>query len=449
MINERELILDILLEVSKGEYLNLILKNVLDKYAYLPVHSRSFIKYVCAGVTQHRIALDYMINLKSKVKVNKMKPLVRELLRMSVYQLKFMTSVPSSAAINEAVKLAKKRKFVNLSGFINGVLRSIDRDKDIALESIDDVAVKYSMPQWIMESFEKWYGKDKAISMAAASVEKSPLTARVCKDKISVKELVEKLKAQGIMAEGCPDIDCGIILHDVNSLTDISYFEEGYFTIQDISSQLTGIVAVNAVKEVLPNMDGCFVADLCAAPGGKSLHVAEGLGEKAQVEARDLTENKLWRIEENIARLKRSNVKTRVSDATIFDSSLASRCDLVIADVPCSGLGVLSRKSDLKYRVMPQDLISLENLQRRIIDNAVKYLKPGGLLLYSTCTVNPGENIKQYQYILEKTDMEAVDIGKLLPETIKAGVETEGCVQLLQGLNPGDGFFISLAKRKG
>lgn len=459
MVNEREIILDILLEVSKGEYLNLILKNVLDKYAYLNSQSRAFIKYVCTGVTQRRLTLDYIIDSKSKVKVSKMKPLIRELLRMSVYQIKFMNSIPSSAAINEAVKLAKKRKFFNLSGFVNGVLRNVDRDDSFELEEIEDIGIRYSAPGWIVDSFVGWYGRAVAEKMLAAGLEKSPLTARVCVDKISAKELKNCLETQGITVTMNSAIPNALYLENVNSLMDIEEFRKGFFTIQDVSSQLTGLVAGNALLRKLTNSvdaEKVFVVDLCSAPGGKAGHVAEILGERGRIQARDVSENKILKIQENLQRLNRKNVDTCVGDATVFDSSLEGKCDLVIADVPCSGLGVLSRKSDLKYRVLENDLQELKVLQRKILDNAVRYLKKGGLLLYSTCTVNPGENIEQFRYLKETHGLLAVDIKADIPEIFWGNDEKnsangfieEGCVQLLQGLNPCDGFFISLLRRE-
>lgn len=439
VINERELILDILLEASRGEYLGPLVKQVLDKHAYLNEHSRAFIKAVCEGVTERKLYLDYIIEQKSSVKISKMKPLIRELLRMSVYQLKFMAQIPSSAAINEAVKLAKKRKFNNLSGFVNGVLRNIDRMELPDIESIKDISIRYSCPRWIVDRLISWYGAKKAEKMLAVSLEKQPLTARVCLNKNSQQELIDILGKEKVKAEAIKAMPGALELQNVGMLEYNTAFAQGRFTIQDVASQLVGVIAAPE--------DGMQVLDLCAAPGGKSCHIAELL-KNGSVVARDVSERKLELIEDNANRLDLTNIITQLSDASVYNSEDEEKYDLVLADVPCSGLGVFSRKSDLKYRLKEEDLKALEGIQRSIIDNAVRYVRPGGILIYSTCTVNPGENIKQLEYITDKYNFAAESIEGYLPEYFKGRTGGKGYIQLLQGIDPCDGFFICRLKKQ-
>ncbi len=433
-MNSRELILSILLIVEQnGEYSHIAIRNVLDKYRYLDRKDRAFIQIVAEGTIERKLTLDYMISCYSTVKVKKMKPVIREILRMSVYQMKFMDHIPVSAICNEAVNLAKKKGFSNLKGFVNGILRNMARDeKDW---EYPDPSIRYSMPQWIYDSFVSWYGEDYAGKMAESSLMKPLLTIRCCHMKNTPKELKLLLEA-----EGCEVLESGILedvfyLQHFSSLTELKSFREGRFMVQDLSSVLAGVAA--SPKK------GSRVLDVCAAPGGKSLHLADMMEGTGSIEARDISENKAAMIRENSARISCDNISVRIQDALVLRQEDIGSADLVIADLPCSGLGVLARKSDLKYRIQPEDLETLAQLQRDILTVVSQYVKPGGTLLYSTCTVNPGENIENVRFIEKELPFSRAGIQECLPEGIDALSKEEGCVQLLQGINPCDGFFIS------
>ena len=262
-INEREIALDILMEVNeKEQYIHVLLNEALRKYQYLEKNERAFISRLVKGTMERRLTLDYVINQVSSVRVNKMKPLIRNLMRMSVYQMMYMEQVPVSAVCNEAVKLAKKRKFNNLSGFVNGVLRNISRQLP-QMELPDDYSIKYSVPQELVDMLTQAYGEEAVKLILESFLKERTVSAVTNTVRISKKELVERLTAQGITVKDAPYVKDAFILSDYNYLDDIQEFGEGLFNIQDISSMLAGVIAA-------PDKDST-VLDVCAAPGGKSI----------------------------------------------------------------------------------------------------------------------------------------------------------------------------------
>ncbi len=403
--NTRELVLETLLSVEKGEsYSHRALSALLDKYQYLSKQERSFITRVTLGTLERRIELDYIIDWFSKVKVKKMKPVIRCILRMGVYQLKYMDSVPDSAVCNEAVKLAGKKGFVSLKGFVNGVLRSISRNlPEVSYPSeeekpIEAVSIRCSIPQWILRQWREDYGWEKTKSMAESFLNQERTTIRVNIMMTDREKLIDDLKKQGIQAEKLvlrdyPDFKQGLYIWEYDYLLKIKEFAQGQFYVQDVSSMLP--------VWFLNPKEGDFVVDVCAAPGGKSIHAAQLMQGLGVVEARDLTDYKVGLIEENIARARLKNVKAVKWDALILDESLVGKADGVIADLPCSGLGVLKKKPDIRYRMTREQQEELSRLQRQILSNACQYVKPGGTLLYSTCTVNKIENEDNTAWFLQ------------------------------------------------
>ncbi len=403
--NTRELVLETLLSVEKGEsYSHRALSALLDKYQYLSKQERNFITRVTLGTLERRIELDYIIDWFSKVKVKKMKPVIRCILRMGVYQLKYMDSVPDSAVCNEAVKLAGKKGFVSLKGFVNGVLRSISRNlPEVSYPSeeekpIEAVSIRCSIPQWILRQWREDYGWEKTKSMAESFLNQERTTIRVNTMMTDREKLIDDLKKQGIQAEKLvlrdyPDFKQGLYIWEYDYLLKIKEFAQGQFYVQDVSSMLP--------VWFLNPKEGDFVVDVCAAPGGKSIHAAQLMQGLGVVEARDLTDYKVGLIEENIARARLKNVKAVKWDALILDESLVGKADGVIADLPCSGLGVLKKKPDIRYRMTREQQEELSRLQRQILSNACQYVKPGGTLLYSTCTVNKIENEDNTAWFLQ------------------------------------------------
>lgn len=445
-INERELVLGILLEITRdGEYGHIALRNTLSKYQYLEKRERAFITRVVEGTLEHMMEIDYIINQFSKVKVNKMKPVIRTIIRSAVYQMLYMDSVPNSAVCNEAVKLASKKGFVNLKGFVNGVLRNIDRnvsniqypDKDNMVEYL---SVRYSMPVWILEKWSICYDWEQIERMLQGFFKERGTTIRCNLNRISKEELVKKLQGEGVTVKQHPYLEYALVISGYDYLGNLESFEEGDFQVQDLSSML--------VAEAAAPKEGDYVIDVCAAPGGKSLHIADKLKGTGHVEARDLTDYKVELIWDNIERSQMDNIEAVSMDALVFDPGSEEKADIVIADLPCSGLGVIGKKADIKYKMTEKTQEELAQLQKDILAVVHRYVKPGGTLVYSTCTINAEENIENVRWFLEQyPEFEVRSLEPVLCSELKDSVE-EGCLQLLPGIHESDGFFISAFQKK-
>ena len=391
--NTRELALDMLLAIDRdGQYSHLVLRDVLDKYQYLSKQERAFLTRLTEGTIERMLTLDYVINQFSKTKVKKMKPLIRELMRLSVYQIMYMDGVPDSAVCNEAVKLARKRGFSGLSGFVNGVLRSVARGwKDV---TFPNESVRYSVPGWIIDSWNVDYGRDVTEKMLKAFMQPAKITVRTNTQKCTPEELKKRLSQEGVTVEEIQGIPYAFDLSGFDYLAGLSSFQDGWFYVQDISSM--------TVAHAAEPKKGDYIIDVCAAPGGKSSHLAELLGGSGMVEARDLTEYKVGLIEENILRHDLHNMKAVQQDATLFDEASVEKADILICDLPCSGLGVIGRKSDIRYKMTAEKAHDLAVLQQEMLDTVWEYVKKGGKLIYSTCTIHKEENEDNVAAFLQK-----------------------------------------------
>ncbi len=447
--NTRLLALEVLVEVEKK---NIFVKDALNKLLFqkqfASKQDRAFISRLVEGVTEHQVKLDYVINQVSKTPVNKCKPLIRCLLRMTVYQVLYMDSVPAEAACDEAVKLAKKKGFRNLTGFVNGVLRNVVRQKnEIAFPTKEDnfslfLSITYSMPLWIVEQMIGWYGEELTEKMLATFLNEDDLTIRINESQITKEELIKKLEEKDIRVSEGYYLEEALHLKNINYVGRIPGFKQGEFFIQDESSML--LYHVSNAEEELARKETCInVLDLCAAPGGKTTHFAQKLGNQVFIEARDLSQKKVDLINENIERLGLQNVETVVWDALIPDHDKKEWADIVIADLPCSGFGILSKKNDIKYHITKEQLLELSNLQKTILTNAASYVKPGGVLLYSTCTINPEENRDNAAWFLEHFNFSKEDITDVVPEKLKDSMLDNYMLQLLPGVVECDGFFIA------
>lgn len=447
-INGREAVLNILLELEgQTEYSNALIAAVLDKYDYLDSREKAFIKRVSEGCIERRIQIDYVLDQYSKTPVIKMKPLIRELLRMSVYQLLFMEHIPDAAVCNEAVKLAKKRGFKPLQGYVNGVLRNIARGHgeiaypDREKEPDAYLSVCYSMPLWLVVHFRETYGTDACEKILAASLERRPVNLRL-KEGLSAEEkrhLFAAWEAAGVTVRQHPYHPCAVMVQGAAGIRKLAGYDEGLFAVQDVSS----ILAVEAAG-IAP---GDTVIDVCAAPGGKTLYAAQKLEKSGKVIACDVSAYKTDKIEENRRRMGAENISVLVQDARLRNENLVGRADVLLADVPCSGLGVIGHKQDIKYRVTRESLKEIQVLQKDIITNVIDYIKPGGTLLYSTCTLNPGENGEMVEWICRTFGMERVSMAGQLPDVLKDEAES-GMLQLLPGIHESDGFFMAKLMKK-
>ena len=429
--NSRELILEILLQITRdGEYSHIALKNALDQYQYLDKKERAFITRVVNGTLERMIELDYILDQFSKVKVSKMKPVIRTILQSGVYQLKYMDSVPNSAVCNESVKLAVKKGFTNLRGFVNGVLRNISRNlEDIRYPSEEDtvyyLSVRYSLPEWLLKQWLAQYDEASARRMAEEFLKEKPVTVRFNPERISKKELIQMLEAEDVCVKEDETFPCALHLSGYDHLSGLLSFRQGYYQVQDISSM--------QVAEWAEVQKDDYVIDVCAAPGGKALHMAERLKGSGHVEARDLTEYKVGLIRENIMRSGLTNIEALRWDALQPDERMIGKADIVIADLPCSGLGVLGKKPDLRYKMTREAQKELAALQRDILAVVSGYVKPGGKLLYRTCTVNREENEENAGWIQEHCEG-----FRLIREK-----------QTLPGRDAGDGFYLAMFRKEG
>lgn len=462
--NVRELVLDSLMEVDNGtKTMSQVMNRTLRTYQYMSKQERSFYSRLCEGTLEYGLQLDYLLNQVSKTPMKKCRPYIRNLLRMSLYQILYMDGVPKEAVCNEAVKLAKKRGFQSLSGFVNGVLRASIRQQDTIVfpereqDEVSYFSVAYAMPEWLVKRFLEWYGGETAEMLLQAFLRTSPLTVRVNQYRTTKDALLAKLEQEGIQAVSGIYTDNTLQLKGINYLNRIDAFRQGLMTVQDESSVLQGYL-------ICPDSD-TKILDMCAAPGGKSMHAAErillsaaGHQEKKKagsVTARDIKEAKTEQIQENMERMQYPNLQVEVWDALQPDKSWEKQADYVIADVPCSGLGVIGRKADIKYRIQPQQLEELQSLQRQIAAQAVAYVKPGGYLVYSTCTLNPEENEKQVAWLRETYSLHSVDIRDYLPQKLceelmqAPGTKLEdGYCTLIPGRQACDGFFMALLQKE-
>ncbi len=443
----RQLVLEILLEVhAKNEYLNVVLKGVLDKYNYLDGKKKAFIKKLSTGVLEREIELNYIIDCFSKTKTNKMKPVIRLIMQMGVYQILYMDNVYDTAACNMAVSLAKKKGFQGLSGFVNGVLRSICREKDnIAYPSKEDnvkyASVRFSMPEWLIKLWISQFGEEKTEAMLKASLQDNKVTVRVDENISDERkaELLAQWKDNGVQAEAHSYLPYAYTLVGGYGIQNLYGYKEGLFTVQDVSSML--------VAECAGIKKDNIIIDVCAAPGGKTMHAAAKLQGSGMVHSCDVSDYKVDKIRENIERMHIENIKVHVADATKERPDFREMADVVIADVPCSGLGVLGKKVDIKYRLSEEQLEEIVKLQRTILENVCNYVKPGGTFVYSTCTVNRKENNDNVKWMTDNLPLETVPLKEELPEVLREAVGEDGTLQLMQGVHACDGFYIAKLRK--
>ncbi|MBE5844624.1 MAG: 16S rRNA (cytosine(967)-C(5))-methyltransferase RsmB [Butyrivibrio sp.] len=455
-VNLRKIALDILIEMEDIEKRQLsTIKRVLDHYDYLDAQSKSFIKYLAEGTVERKITLDYVINEFSKTPTTKMAVPILCILRMGAYQILFMNSVPDSAAVNEAVKLTGKMHFFGLKGFVNAVLRNIARKKEkISWPSVGEsnesraeyLSVRYSEPKWLAEMWLNDYGFEKTREMFRFFLKPRPVTIRFARrlDAEALKELIGRMKKanNGKIEMKVNDLlPYAMELSHTDNIRYVPGFDEGAFFVQDVSSMLVCDLADF-------KRDG-FVIDVCAAPGGKSLHASDKLKGTGRVIARDISENKCMVIRENVQRMRVENIVVEAYDAEKHDTNMENKADVLLCDLPCSGLGVIGRKPDIKMNTGEDAILNLQQKQRSILEAVWSYVKPGGIMMFSTCTVAKEENEDNVEWILKNYPFEPVDFTDKLPEKMR-NIETakNGYIQILPGEYGTDGFFIAKLRRK-
>ncbi|MCP3739044.1 16S rRNA (cytosine(967)-C(5))-methyltransferase RsmB [Rossellomorea sp. BNER] len=436
----REVALEVIEAVEKNQsYSNLLLNNVIEKYN-LAGPDVGLLTELTYGTIQRKMTLDFYL---APFTNGKLEPWVRNLLRISLYQMVYLDKIPDRAVFYEAVELAKKRGHKGISGLVNGVLRSVQRKGLPSLDSIEDpherISIETSHPLWLVKRWSEQFGIEKTKEMCETNLLVPLQTARVNHTVTNRDSLVSLLQEEGFMIEESPILNEAIRSKKGN-LARSEYFKKGSMTIQDESSML---VAHSLMVE-----DDFKILDACAAPGGKTTHIAELMNGNGQVHALDLHPHKVKLIKQNAERLKLSNIVTQAIDSRkagdIFEESYFDR---ILVDAPCSGLGVLRRKPDIKYSKKPGDLNQLQRIQLEILDSVAPLLKKDGLLVYSTCTVDKNENEGTTTKFLEDhPEFETYSLMHL-PETVHPFI-SENSLQIFPQDFGGDGFFISCFRKK-
>ncbi|MGL5256162.1 MAG: 16S rRNA (cytosine(967)-C(5))-methyltransferase RsmB [Proteocatella sp.] len=395
MKKPRELAYEIINNViNEGGYSNISINKVLRKHN-LENKDRGFLTELVYGTIENKLYLDYVIQKYSKQKLKDVSKEVLIILEMGLYQIRDMDSVTDFAAVDESVKLCKKI-YPKGSGFVNAILRNILRDKtafDIDIKDpVKKVSVEYSISRDIAELVISQYGLEEAEDIFYGFSQKPQLYIRVNRLKTEPNELKNLLEKEGIEVEFVSENPDALRVKNMKNIENNPQYKSGLFTIQDISS-------MRCVKEVDPKKEE-RILDLCACPGGKTTYMAELMENSGEIDARDISQNKLELVQMTCKRLGISIVNIAASDASIYNSEFEGIYDRVLADVPCSGLGIIKRKPEIRYKKL-KDIESLYEIQKKIIENASKYVKNDGILIYSTCTINKSENEDITNWFLE------------------------------------------------
>jgi 16S rRNA (cytosine967-C5)-methyltransferase len=428
---------------EKKSFSNIKLNQYFKKYNPSPV-DRAFAAEILYGTIRWKLKIDYMIQKFSSMKINKISPWVLSCLRTAVYQIFYMNKVPDFAAVNEAVELSKIKE-KKASSFVNGVLRNILRNKNQydnieEKDSIKRLSIEYSHPEWFVNKYIKTYGEEFVRELMGVNNTPPELTIRINTLKCTKEELVEKLSSKGIE---CLDgkIEESLILKGYSMIEKSEELNEGLFTIQDESSML-------AVKVLNPE-PGEKLLDLCSAPGGKATHMAQLMKNRGEITAFDIHEHKMKLINQNASRLGIDIIKTYLKDSSIYNDEFFEYADRILVDAPCSGLGLIRKKPEIRWTVKPQDIVELQKIQMEILKNAAKYIKKGGILVYSTCTITQEENEDIIEMFLnENSNFKLENICDYIPESIKADTCSCGYIKLFPNVHKSDGFFIAKLIRK-
>lgn len=439
-MNSRELAFKTLYDIERNKNYSNISINKNFKNVNISDQEKGLATELIYGIIENKYYLNYIIDKLSKIKSKKMSTYVKISLWLGIYQILFLDSIKDHAAVNESVNLIKKYDKKS-SGFVNAILRNVLRQKDSIMEIKDkeikdELSIKYSYNPWIVEKWIKDFGQEFTEDLLDANAEKPNLYIRTNTLKISRDELIGKLAKEGIKCTKVNGIDEAIMVQNLKNIEGNELFKLGYFTIQDISSMLVGKIA-NPEKD-------SKVLDICSAPGGKTTHVATIMENTGQVIARDVFDHKLKLIKSTVNRLGLTNVSIENRDALKLDDNSIDKFDYVLADVPCSGLGIIRRKPEIKFKEK-SELSGLPDIQSKILNNASKYVKENGTLIYSTCTIHDEENIDVVeQFLKENKNFELVPIENI---NIDLDNQEKGYIKIYPNIHGMDGFFIAKLKR--
>lgn len=444
MITEtsRQTALQALLRVENDtSYSNITLDLLLSKSS-LSGRDTALATNIFYGVIEKKLLLDYNLSLFSKQPINKLDTTVLMILRIGMYQIFFMDKIPNSAAVNESVKMCKDNNLYSASSYVNGILRAAIRSGELKYPDRRKsknkyLSIKYSCPEKIIKLWRESYGDENTIGILESLEGRPPLTARVNTTKITADDLKKSFEQGGISVKDSEILKNTLLLENTGSVERLSQYKDGLFHIQDMASQIC--------CELLRPEENHTVIDACSAPGGKTFTLAEIMNNKGKIISGDLYKSRLNLVNDGAKRLSLDIISTKDFDAAKVDN--LPEADRVLCDVPCSGLGIIRRKPELRYK-NNLGLDTLPNLQYLILCNCSRFVKKGGLIIYSTCTLNPMENnMNVRRFLDEHNDFEPVKIN--LPKNIKRGFEENSNeLTLFPHINNTDGFFISIFKRR-
>ncbi|MBU9712464.1 16S rRNA (cytosine(967)-C(5))-methyltransferase RsmB [Evansella tamaricis] len=444
--NVREAALDVLIKIEKNQaYSNLLLNETIKQSKVLEKDVPLLTELVY-GTLQYKRTLDFYLSTFSKKTLNKLDLWVLILLRMSLYQMVYLDRIPDRAAIHEAVQIAKKRGHQGISGMVNGILRSIQREGLPNIDSIEDpvekMAVGTSHPTWLISRWLDQYGSERTELMAKANLQHPTYSARVNLLKGSVVDAILSLEQDGIESKKSDQIPESIIITK-GSIIGTKAFKEGWLTIQDEGSML--------VAHALSPEKDQMVLDACAAPGGKSTHLSERMQNTGKIISLDIHKHKVGLIEQQANRLGLTNIHANLLDARKATENFEKESfDRILVDAPCSGLGVIQRKPDVKWTKTEEDIFRLSSIQKDILDSVWPLLKKGGRLVYSTCTVDLEENNHVITSFVSSHEDALFDrdLKDRLPESFRDCLNVDkGMIQLFPGEKGTDGFFISAVQK--
>lgn len=435
----REVALKVLynIEVNKA-YSNITLDEEINKnIKILDNRDIGFISELTYGVITWKLTIDEIIKKYSNLRLKKISPWILNALRMGIYQIVFLNKVPKSAAVNESVNLAKRYGHKGSSNFVNAILRKVsknDYEEMFKIENnVERISKTTSMPVWIVETLLKENTLEKVEEICKNSNLKPELSIRVNNLKTSKEELKKKLEEKDIKVENGV-LEDFLILKNAKNIENIEEFKNGFFTVQDEAAGLTAKILNPQINDT--------VLDACSSPGGKTTYLAEIMKDKGEVIAFDIHPHRVKLVEQVSKRLNLKSIKTDVKDSSIYDEKYKEKFDKILLDVPCLGLGVLKRKPDIKWQRKEEDIKEISKIQKQILDTCSKYLKKGGVLVYSTCSILKEENEDVVNEFLEKNEnfeMEKIELEE--NNYFKKFCKNNKFLQVYQN-EKSDGFFI-------
>ncbi len=425
--------------VHKGAYADVALERVLSKNDLSPRSRRLTTELVYGSVRQMR-SLDTLIDQLASKKADKQPPLLRAILHLGLYQLRYLSHIPPSAAVNTTVELAKKNGLSGLTGFVNGVLRQYLRINETGNDPlklpenpVERLGILHSYPDWIIEVWLAQFGFAATEKLCQWFNQPPTLDLRVNLLLSSVEKVETSLQQAGINASRVSHLPQALrISESTGAIQNLPGFNVGWWTVQDSSAQL--------VSHLLAPKAGEFVIDACAAPGGKTTHIAELMGDNGTIWACDRTASRLRKLQQNTKRLQLKSIQIQVGDSRHF-SQFIDKCDRLLLDVPCSGLGTLNRHADARWRQTPESIQELSSLQSQLISQGALFVKPGGVMVYSTCTLHPQENESVIETFLQQNPTWQIEATE--PDSpCFTFAKTAGWIKVLPYEDLMDGFFM-------